>query len=304
MNKRRLFTIGSTEITFHPAALLFAIYMVLRGQGMFFLIATISILLHEAAHALAAALLGEMPTEIEWTPLGALMRLEDEQRLPPLRRLIMLVAGPLMTLFLCWVALQLTRIGFMDSLLGRRLFTANLSILLINLLPCLPLDGGRVLSLLLSLLLRAETVSRILRWLGTILGSLCVLGSLVLTWLIGGWNMSLAACGCFLIYASCVGTTTAALAELRQLMTRKIALERRGYLPVKTLAVISTTPLRRIMHALPPRRFVRLLILEPGTLKPLGGCEEARLIAVYLDTPGETCLHLTKKANPANISTK
>lgn len=304
MNKRRLFSLGQTEITFQPAALLFAVYMVLRGQGTFFLIATLSILAHETAHGLASTLMGEMPAEIEWTPLGALMRLEDEQRLPPLRRLLMLAAGPLMTLFLCWAALHLTRIGVMDSLLGRRLFTANLTILLLNLLPCLPLDGGRMLSLLLSLVARPETVSRILRWLGMSVGILFVLGSLALTWLVGGWNMSLAACGCFLIYAACAGTTTAALAELRQLIARKIALERRGYLPAGTIAAMSTTPLRRVIHALPPRRYVHLLILEPGTLKPLGTCEEARLIAAYLNAPGETCLLLTKAVDLASTSTK
>ena len=304
MSKRRLFSIGTTEITLHPAALVFAAYVTLRGQGMFFLITMASILAHEAAHGLTAVLLGEAPTELEWMPLGALIRLEDEQRLPPLRRLMMLAAGPLMTLLLCLGALSLTRAGVMDSLLGRRVFTANVALLLMNLLPCLPLDGGRMLSLLLSLFLRADVVARILRWAGTILGGLCVLGSLALTWLIGGWNMSLAACGCFLIYAASSGTVTTAMAELRQLMARKIALERRGYMASGTLAVMSATPLHRVIHALPPKRYVRLIILEPGTLRPLGDCDEARLIAAYLDTPGESCLVLTKAVDLAHSPTK
>lgn len=299
MSKRRLFSLGSMDVTVHPAALAFAVYMILRGQGAFFLVAMASILLHEVAHALAAAALGELPTEIEWTPLGALLRLEDEQRLPPPRRFVMLLAGPLATLLLCAASFHLTRLSVLPRPAGRMCFSINLTLLVLNLLPCLPLDGGRMLSLALSLFLRPETVARVMRWTGSLLGAAFLLGSMVLTWLVGGWNLSMASCGCFLLYAACTGTLTEAMAELRQLMTRKIALEKRGFLPEATLAAVTTTPLRRIIRALPAKRCAGLLLLEPGTLRPLMRCGEAQLIAAYLDTPGESCGVLLNNASEA-----
>ena len=198
----RLLSIGRTEIRLNPATVLFALYAALLGQGGWLLAGTASVMLHEGAHGAAAALLGCPPAAIEVTPLGALMRLEDEAALPPGKRAVMLLAGPAATLLLCWAALVLTRIGVLDRHTGRLIFMANLSILLITLLPALPLDGGRLLALLLSLRFRGDTVRRILRIIGVILGAGCVAGNILLTWTLGGWNLSLACAGCVLLYAA------------------------------------------------------------------------------------------------------
>lgn len=295
MMRRRLFTIGKTAVYLHLATLLSAVYMVAVGAGSTMVIGTLSILMHEAAHATVGALFGSPPTEIELTPLGALMRLEDEESLPPVKRLLMLAAGPSMSLLLCWLSIVLTRFGLMNKDAGRGAFFCNMAILAVNLLPALPLDGGRVLSLLLSTVCRNGTVRSVMRILGAVIGLICLAGNVALTLLYGGWNFSLAIAGCFLMYAGAVSTTTAAMAEMRMFMDRKIRLEKRGHLPCRWITVTDRLPLRQAIACLHTGCHTMYQMVEAGTMRPLTQFSEDRLISAYLTTPGGDCSILSKQ---------
>lgn len=287
--RRRICTIGPTDVYLHTANLALLLWAWLSGAGAALLTAILSILLHEAAHAAAAALLGHPPQELELTPLGAVMRLEDEATLPPLRRLIMLAAGPAMSLLLCHLALWTARTAALPALLAQRLFEANLAILLLNLLPVLPLDGGRILTLLLSRILRQETVRRIMRIAGTLAGLALIVLSGWMAWRYGLLNWSLAAAGCFLMYSASAATTTHALAQLRSLMSRKLLLETRGHVPIRRIAVPAATPLHRAIRLLAPRALTEFSLMEQGTLHTLAILTEETLISRWLDHPQMNC---------------
>lgn len=275
----RLIQWGGTAIWLHPAALIVAAYMVLMGFGGLLAVGMISILLHECAHALMSAAFGKPPEDIEITPLGALMRLDDDEALEPSRRLLVLLAGPVMTLLLCYLALFLTQSGWLPWATGRQLFLCNAAMLLINLLPALPLDGGRIVALLLSMVMPRETVRTALRAVGTAMGAACVLLNLWLSWRGGGWNLSLAAAGCFLMYSAARSTTSYAMAELRDFMDRKIRLESRGVMACRWVMATEDATLRQAVRCLHPRRYT-MFCLDGG-----GHLSEQEVMAAYLDHP-------------------
>lgn len=287
--RRKLFSLGKTEVYFHLATLLFAAYMVWLGHGVMLCVSMGSIVLHEASHAMVAALFSKPPQEIEITPLGALMRLEDEAALPLGKRLLMLAAGPAASFGLCWCAIWLTSREWIPLEVGRLLFGCNVLQLFLNLLPALPLDGGRILALVLGIWLRQETVRKIILVMGTAIGLCCIGGNFLLSLQHGGWNLSLAMAGCFIMYASAVGTTSHALAELRMFMDRKIRMEKRGALSCHWLAVADTLPFRAAVKKLSPGRYTMLTILELGSMRPLHTCGEDALISAYLNEPGGCC---------------
>lgn len=213
--KRKIATLGETDITVHPAAGILLLLGLLTRWRALLICTYASILLHETAHAAVSALWHHPPQEVEITPLGAMMRLEDEERLPLTARISVILAGPLMTLILCALSLWLTQNGVIPRETGRLIFLGNAGILLVNLLPALPLDGGRLLSAVLLRLLRRETCWRVMRIIGTAAGALLVVGGVVgavRRWQ-GSW--SLAAAGCFLLYSAVSATTSEALTELR-----------------------------------------------------------------------------------------
>lgn len=287
--KLRLCTIGGTVIRLHTATLLMAAYMLLIGRGSMLLAGMISILLHEAAHGLAAASFGAPPDAIEITPMGAVMRLEDEARLSPGRRCIMLAAGPMTTTALCACAWMLAARRLLPPGVCGVFFRVNAGFLIVNLLPCLPLDGGRLLCAGLCNVMPGARVRRIMRVIGMAVGLVCLLLSAVITWQTGGLQLTLAAAGCVMMYAAHASTAAAAMEELRQWMARKIRMEERGCMPVRHVAVMSQYPLRRVIAMLPQHARAEITVLEAGTMRRLGCLQEEQLFQHYMTAPWSDC---------------
>ena len=292
MIRRRLLRLGPTTVYIHTATLLFALYWGLVGKGMLLVISMLSICLHEAAHAVVSALWGAPPQELELTPLGMLMRLEDDTKLSPGKRLTVLLAGPVMSLLLCGTAIVLTKWHLLPVNVGRICFACNLLYACLNLLPALPLDGGRILSMLLGLRLKNGTIRKIMRIIGSLLGISLIGLNVWFSMHDGGWNLSMSIAGCFLIYAASAGTTTAAMAELRQLMDRKIRFEKKRHAKCCWVAVDAQLPVGSVIRLLAPGRYTMFLLVEPGSYRVLGQADEGMVFNAYWADPAQACKEL------------
>lgn len=283
MRRWRVAAIGQMDVFLHPAVFLFAVYSFLTGHGSLWMTAMLSIIVHEAAHALASAALGCDPSSIEITPMGAVMLLEDELKLPPVRRAFMLLAGPAASLCLCWLAAKTSSLGWFD---GSVFYLSNLAICLFNMLPVYPLDGGRLLHLFLSRLLPLRTAARTIYVLSSIAGAALILLNIFVSQKFGGWNLSLAFAGCSILYSASTALTSSRLHELRAFMDRKIALETKGSMRCEVVCSMANQPIRRLLYRLPCNRQSIHVIIEPGTMAVLGTICENELIQHYLNSPG------------------
>ena len=280
----RLLRIGETSVYVHMAMLALLIYMLLIGQGSILMIGMLSILLHEGAHAAASTIAGAPPEEMELSPLGAVMRLDALSSLTKGWQWIVLLAGPVMTLTICSAAIGLAQLGCLTLRSARQWFMCNLSLLLINLLPALPLDGGRMLALLLGVWMKPSSVAAIMRAVTTTIGLVCIGLNIWVTWRLGGWNLSLASIGCFMIYAGSTATVSTALYELQKLMDRRIRVEQSGSVTSACVTMVETLTVRQGIQRLHPRKhtLICVLSLEDERCKLIA---EERLISVYLQNP-------------------
>jgi len=99
------------------------------------------VLLHELAHILAAGLLGIKLSQIEILPFGIAAKFKIEE-FKPKDEIIFSLAGPLLNLCLLILSIYYS---------NQFLIAMNATLLIINLLPIVPLDGGRALRAYLSL---------------------------------------------------------------------------------------------------------------------------------------------------------
>ncbi len=105
-----------------------------------------SVLVHELSHCVVARAFGLPVRRILLYPLGGFSEIEREPPTPG-REFLVSAAGPAISLALAAVGYALTRTvdGGVPGVLLAQLVVANLLVGIFNLLPGLPLDGGRML---------------------------------------------------------------------------------------------------------------------------------------------------------------
>ena len=145
---------------------------------------------HEAAHLAAAKLCGVAIREIRILPFGGSARMENPYRLPLRQILPVAAAGPAANLLLALCLAALAHWRLLDAAQVHPWIQPNLVLCLFNLIPALPLDGGRMLFALLRRPLGEKKALTAGLWSGRLL-AFTLLAAALLTGLHRGvWNLS------------------------------------------------------------------------------------------------------------------
>ena len=107
------------------------------------------VVLHELGHALAARRYGIGTRDITLLPIGGVARLESIPTRPS-QEIVVALAGPVVNVVLAAAGFVMLSLAGPEAWL-QRLVIANISLVLFNLIPAFPMDGGRVLRALLAM---------------------------------------------------------------------------------------------------------------------------------------------------------
>jgi len=146
------------------------------------------VVLHELGHALAARRFGVQTKDIILMPIGGVARLE---RMPkrPQEELVVALAGPAVNVAIAAVLLLITvpfigisglqnPTSLATNLVGKTI-AVNVAMIVFNMLPAFPMDGGRVLRALLSIRIGHLKATKIAAGVGQSMAVLFGLGGLL-----------------------------------------------------------------------------------------------------------------------------
>ena len=220
--------IAGIAIRIHILFILYVVFRIwdLRNEGAGFQLALfggmyVCILLHEFGHALSARWCGGEADEILIWPLGGLAYCRPPFH--PTPHLITTLGGPFVTLLLWGLLSAVTGLLWSDSfhelagarawswLYCRELAGINLYLLLFNLVPAFPLDGGRALRDILWHFIPVQKANRIA-------GAIAIVACIVLiAWGVSSSNQWMIFIGLFAFFGGVQEFTSLEYVELWQI---------------------------------------------------------------------------------------
>ncbi len=194
-------TLFGIRLRVHPLApLMLALGFVFSG-GARIAPALIALGLHESVHMFTAIKLKTKIDEIELMPFGAAIRLYELWETSPRRLVAITLSAPIANILAAGL-LMLPIYAYpkaVSALLP--LIKTNLVIGLVNLIPALPLDGGRALAALLGLKIGRYRAVIVFIWVGRVLALALILGFVCVLLFNGHIELMLLCCGVYVFAA-------------------------------------------------------------------------------------------------------
>lgn len=133
----------------HPLFIIYLIFLVILGQFTSILIYFFVVLIHELTHSIIAKKLGYKLDKLLIMPYGVCLNYKTNS-FTPQDEILIAISAPLVNLLIAVVCFALWWIYPVTFLYTQRFCYANLILFTFNILPCYPLDGGRVVAGILT----------------------------------------------------------------------------------------------------------------------------------------------------------
>lgn len=257
----------------------------LSGYLTVYLLAFALVLLHEGCHALAARAFGFPTRQIELLPFGGVARIEGMFELNPNAEILIAAAGPACNLILLMAAVSIDRLFPLPEEQLRFFVDVNLGLAALNLLPALPLDGGRMLRGVLSKHFDAVKVTRGCAISGIVASAL--LAALFLwTAFLGTMNLSVLLMAVFLCFAAWREYAQAPWLFYKGITGKKASLQQSAALPVRQLVARGDMRLGQLVRRFSLGYFHIVNVVD-ADCRRLGTLDEEQIVAALLSKGAE-----------------
>lgn len=151
------------------------VFVFVSGNLSTYAVALTIALLHESGHMVAALICGYGVKGIKIQPFGVGLVLKDSN-IDDWHEILIACAGPAVNIILIIAGICFLKLNYSFS---RMFYVTNVYMLCINLLPVLPLDGGRVLSATLRMEFDEAKANRIIRGVSVVCTAVVLLFGIV-----------------------------------------------------------------------------------------------------------------------------
>lgn len=258
--------IKGQKILLHPFFLLFLFLWLLAGLPLQTLFLFLFVLLHELVHSLAGWFCGIKIERIELFPFGGAAHPAKPLEFEPLKEIFVAAAGPLFNLSVFLFLYNYQELFFLFLPFVRNSFflfmlRANLFLFFFNLLPGLPLDGGRILRALLSSRMGFYRATEACIGYGKILGGVIFIAGLLLSYY-DFLILSASLMGLFLYYAAGREQQSSIYLFLRYLVRKERMLQKAGILKGEQVVALESTAIIDVLKRFKPSKYHQIIVLN------------------------------------------
>ncbi|MFZ5969539.1 MAG: site-2 protease family protein [Bacillota bacterium] len=249
------------EMKIHPLFFLCFFIFFIFGYGKTAAISFLVVLLHEGAHTLIAEILGYTIVCIEILPFGGVAKIQEFVGVNPRHEVLIAAAGPTMNFLLVLTAYYLGQIFHLYDSTYTYFLSANLVVGIFNLIPIMPLDGGRIIRAYLAYLIGLKHATRFVVALSKLF---CCIIFVVGIYLIryNYLNMLMSLTAIFLYIAACRESDMAAIVFMKEVIEKKQFLLAKGILDTKTLVALESTTLNEVLNRFIPRKYHIITVMD------------------------------------------
>lgn len=262
------------KIKIHPTTWVVTGISVITAHFQELLMLFIVILVHEMGHACAAAYYKWRIKSITILPFGGMLETEEYGNRNLKEDFTVIVFGPLQHLWLFLVAY----IAFSSGVIDQNVFTTfvyvNSTVCLFNLLPVWPLDGGKLLFLLLSLRVSFLNSHRLVLQCSIGVGIILFLLSLIM----GGFSLNIVIIFAFILFSIAMEWKQKHYVFMRFLLERHYG-KNKDFLKLKPITVDENEKLHDILQLFQRGCKHPVIVTKDG--KERGALDENEILHAY-----------------------
>lgn len=280
------------KIRIHPSFIVYIIAISVFASLETSISALMALSIHEASHIIASKWFNECIETLDLTPFGGVITYASgKSPQKGLKGCIIAAAGPMGNYGMILLLTQ----PFMQSLIANEVLhqsvIINLGMMLLNLLPALPLDGGRIMFCAGYYLFSISQLTTVLSFAGIGVASMLIGLGLYAAWTLECINISLLMMGIYLVVYAQKSRVLLLTENLYALLQEK---QQRNATPIHT-QIISVLPETPLKDALQAAETARKIIFYTNISLIDYWIEDTEVITCFLQSPDSNIYHIIEK---------
>lgn len=237
----------------------YIILLIFIGFNGNLITAFIMVIFHEFTHYFVARYFGFKSGNVEILPFGAVLTVNDFEEASFKEDLIISLSGPIFNLVLA-VIFYIVYLYFHNTIINS-LFLTNAALGIFNLVPALPLDGGRIFRNLMARKIRYRLANFII-----IIVSICIGSAFMLYYIYcffrGQMNLSFGIIALYIIIYSFREKERIAYIIMSDIIKKKFKFIKRGYIENKSFSIYSKNDLLKVLSLVEKNKYNIFTVLD------------------------------------------
>ncbi|MGL6187250.1 MAG: site-2 protease family protein [Clostridium chrysemydis] len=224
-----------------------------------YLLGFLFIFLHEFTHVFVSKLYGLNLYKIDFLLIGTKAEIEEIEDLDSFKRFIIYFSGPFLNLILgliFYIISLKVNWSFLNIC-----YSLNLGLFFFNILPCYPLDGSRMLEIIIMRFMTFRKGKKVVSIVSLVISVIFIISFFILL-ILHKINITLLLVGGLFIYSAITERKATSYIMMSDLIKKRKRIENEGYIQNRTLSVYYKMSLLKVLMLFEKDKFNTFYILD------------------------------------------